>query len=344
MQKFNGEHGDFFQTTLVHTGQHYDYKMSKIFFRDLELPEPDIYLGVGSGTHAEQTGKVMIESEKVLSQKKSDLVVVVGDVNSTLAVALAAVKLRIPLAHIEAGIRMFNRDIPEEINRLLTDAISDYLFTPSLKAGENLEKEGIPREKVFLVGNIMIDSLLHNRKRAEQSPILSQLDLRQGEYALLTLHRPGNVDQKESLTDILTAIGTISQRIPVVFPVHPRTRNKMKDFDLFNQPGRNSPFLLIEPLGYLDFLNLMMNAKFVMTDSGGIEAETTVLGIPCLTLLDITGWEETVNQGTNVLVGSDGQKLKEEAFKILDGITRPSHYPELWDGKTAERIIRVLSR
>lgn len=330
---------------LVHTGQHYDYEMSRIFFDDLELPEPVIYLGVGSGTHAQQTARVMVRLEKVLIKEKPDLVMVVGDVNSTLAGALAAVKLHIPVAHIEAGIRLFDWDFPEEINRLVTDTISDYLFTPSVEADENLKKEGIPDRRIFLVGNVMIDSLLHNRQKAEQSQILSQLKSRQKGYALLTLHRPSNVDNRKSLSSILTAIGSICQRIPVVFPVHPRTQKKIKEFNLLKQfPITSNQFLLFEPLGYLDFLKLMMNARFVMTDSGGIEPETTVLGIPCLTLLDTTGWKETVSQGTNTVVGSDRQKLIEEAFRILDGKSRKGNIPKLWDGKAAERIVEILGR
>jgi len=344
--KHNIEHGTAnIKPVLIHTGQHYDYEMSQIFFQELELPKPDLYLGIGSGTHAEQTGRIMIELEKALFLEKPDLVIVVGDVNSTLAAALAAVKLRIPVAHVEAGLRSKDKSMPEEINRLLTDVISDYLFVTSPYAVENLKREGIPEAKIFLVGNIMIDTLLYSRKKAEQSQILSQLGLKKEGYALLTLHRPVNVDQKESLANILAAIVTISQRIPVVFPAHPRTQKKLEEFDLISHlPGKDRQLIYIEPLGYLDFLKLMMNARFVMTDSGGIEAETTILDIPCLTTLDTTGWEETVSQGTNIIVGNHGQRLVAEAIKLLEGKNTPSHHPELWDGKTAERIVNIFAK
>jgi len=328
---------------LVHTGQHYDYEMSQIFFKDLELPQPDIYLGVGSGTHAEQTAKVMIELEKVLLKEKPDLVVVVGDVNSTLAAALAAVKLCIPVAHVEAGLRSYDRAMPEEINRLLTDAVSDYLFTPSPDADENLRKEGIPEDKIFLVGDVMVDSLLHNKAEAAKSVILHQLSLAEKGYALLTLHRPSNVDEKESLLRIIRALSEISRTIRIVFPAHPRTQKRLREFDLLSHlPIANQEFLLIDPLGYLDFLNLEMNAKFVMTDSGGIQEETTVLDVPCLTLRNTTERPITISQGTNVLVWNDTQTIIEEAFKILDGNAKKGKCPEFWDGMTAERIIDII--
>ncbi len=327
---------------LVHTGQHYDYEMSQVFFQDLGLPQPDIYLSVGSGTHAEQTGKIMIEFEQTLFKEKPDLVIVVGDVNSTLAAALAAVKLHVPVAHVEAGLRSYDRTMPEEINRLLTDVISDYLFTPSPDADKNLRREGIADEKIFFVGNVMVDNLLYSMEKAEMSQILTRLGLDKGGYAVLTLHRPGNVDNKERLTNVLSAINSISQKIPVVFPVHPRTEKNIENFGLHSLfTGNRISF--IKPLGYLDFLKLEMNARFVMTDSGGIEPETTVLGVSCLTLLDTTAWKETVSQGTNTLVGSSSQKLVEEAYKILDGKGKKGNCPELWDGKTAERIINILT-
>jgi len=344
---------------LIHTGQHYDYVMSQVFFQDLELPQPDIYLGVGSGTHAEQTGRTMIELEKVLFKESPDLVIVVGDVNSTLAAALAAVKLHIPVAHVEAGLRSFDRTMPEEINRLLTDAISDYLFTPSPDAGENLRKEGIPDDKIFLVGDVMVDSLLGNKAEAAQSPILHQLNLAEKGYALLTLHRPSNVDEKESLLRIIKALSEISQKIPIVFPAHPRTRKRLKEFGLLSQfldispesrpepesrPIPNHQLLITAPVGYLDFLNLEMNAKFVMTDSGGIQEETTVLSIPCLTLRNSTERPITITKGTNTLVWNNTERIVEEAFKILDGKGKEGKCPELWDGKTAERIVEVVGK
>lgn len=327
---------------LVHTGQHYDYEMSQVFFQDLKLPQPDIYLGVGSETHAEQIGKVMIEFEQMLFKENPDLVVVVGDVNSTLAAALATVKLHIPIAHVEAGLRSHDKTMPEEINRLLTDHISDYLFTTSRYDDDNLKKENIASDKIFLVGNIMIDSLLYSREVAERSNILSRLSLEEQGYALLTLHRPSNVDNKKNLTNILSAINSISQKIPVVFPVHPRTKKNIDGFgfhDLFT--GNHVSF--IKPLGYLDFLKLEMNARLVMTDSGGIQVETTALEVPCLTLLNSPVWVITHTQGTNILVSSNSEKLVEEVYKILDGKSKKGNCPELWDGKTAERIVDILA-
>lgn len=343
MQKFDEEHARFYEPILVHTGQHYDYEMSQIFFEDLELPQPDMHLGVGSGTHAEQTGKVMIEFEKVLLKERPDLVIVVGDVNSTLAVALAAVKLRVSVAHVEAGIRSYDRAKPEEINRLLTDHISDYLFTTSKYDDDNLKREGISSDKIFCVGNTMVDSLLFNKQIAEKSNILSQLDLNKQGYALLTLHRPSNVDDKQSLTRIMTALRQVARRIPVVFPAHPRTQKNIAGFGL-GKFFQDETIRLIQPLGYLDFLNLEMNSRFVITDSGGIQAETTVLDVPCLTVLDSPVWLITHEQGTNTLVGSNSQKLTQEALKILDGKTQKSKCPELWDGRAAERIVEILSK
>ncbi|MBN2186938.1 MAG: UDP-N-acetylglucosamine 2-epimerase (non-hydrolyzing) [Dehalococcoidia bacterium] len=345
------------QHLLIHTGQHYDYVMSQVFFQDLELPQPDIYLDVGSGTHAEQTGRTMIELEKVLFKERPDLVIVVGDVNSTLAAALAAVKLHIPVAHVEAGLRSFDRTMPEEINRLLTDAISDYLLTPSPDADENLKKEGIPDDKIFLVGDVMVDSLLYNKAKAAQSKIIQQLNLTEKGYALLTLHRPGNVDEKESLLRIIKALSEVSRRIPIVFPAHPRTQKRLKEFGLLSQfldispESRAEPesrpifkhqLLITAPVGYLDFLKLEMHARFVMTDSGGIQEETTVLGIPCLTLRNSTERPITITEGSNTMVGNNTERIIEEAFKILDGKGKESGCPDLWDGRAAERIVEVI--
>ena len=348
--------GNTIEPTLVHTGQHYDYEMSQAFFQDLELPKPDIYLGVGSGTHAEQTGKVMIELEKVLLSEKPDLVVVVGDVNSTLAAAIAAVKLNTSVAHVEAGLRSYDRAMPEEINRLLTDQISDYLFTPSPDANENLKKEGVPKEKIFLVGNVMVDSLLFNKDKADQSTILSRLKLAEKGYALLTLHRPGNVDEKHSLTNIMGAITEISGRIPVVFPAHPRTQKKLREFgvnvpatvitnlDELDKHSRfNERLLIIPPLGYLDFLKLEMYARLVMTDSGGIQEETTVLSVPCLTLRDTTERPITITQGTNTIVGSNRGKIVQEVSRVLACESQSLPQIDLWDGMTARRIVAVLA-
>ena len=354
IEKHNAsESKNFIEPVLVHTGQHYDYEMSKVFFEDLELPEPDIHLGIGSGSHAEQTGKVLIEFEKVLIERKPDLALVVGDVNSTLAAALAAVKLHIPVAHVEAGLRSFDREMPEEINRLLTDAISDYLFTPSPDADENLKNEGISKEKIFLVGNVMVDSLLFNKDIAARSEILSRLGLQRGEYALLTLHRPGNVDCRNNLSKISLALMDVSQRIPIIFPCHPRTSKNINQYGLGKYfkvvDGGASGNLnangvhLIHPLGYLDFLQLMINCKFVMTDSGGIQEETTVLNIPCLTLRNTTERPITISEGTNILVGNNILKIVNEAFEILDGSGKRGSRPQLWDGGAGDRIVEILA-
>ena len=347
---------------LVHTGQHYDVNMSDYFFRDLDIPEPDIHLGVGSGNHGQQTGKVLIEFERVLLQEKPDLVIVVGDVNSTLACALAAVKLHIPVAHVEAGLRSFDRRMPEEINRILTDAISDYLFTPSPDGDENLLKEGIPSQKIFLVGDIMVDSLLFNLEMAKKTGILEHLGLRKKsstnhcqlttDYCLLTLHRPSNVDDKDVFLRIVTALSEISKRIPIIFPAHPRTRKMIDEFnieryfvDLTNNklPITNNGIYLATPFGYLDFLNLMAHAKIVLTDSGGIQEETTVLNIPCITLRDTTERPSTLTEGTNVLVKDDPERIVEEVEKILAGNGRKGTCPKIWDGHTAERIVNILA-
>lgn len=329
------------KTTLVHSGQHYDHEMSQVFFQDLKLPRPDVYLGVGSGTHSEQIGKTMMGLERVLLKEEADLVIVVGDVNSTLAGALAAVKSGIPVAHVEAGLRSYDRSMPEEINRLLTDAISDYLFTPSLDADDNLKKEGILAEKIFLVGNVMVDSLLHNREAIKRSQILSRLDVKQKNYALLTMHRPNNVDSGESLLRIGAALKKISLRIPIIFPIHPRTKKNTEKFGLKGL-FEDKHILLIEPLGYLDFLKLTTDARFVMTDSGGIQEETTVLKIPCLTLRDSTERPITISQGTNTLVGNKTSVIMQEATKILDNKGKKGSIPPLWDGKTAQRIVNII--
>ncbi len=332
------------EPVLVHTGQHYDYEMSRVFFEDLELPEPDVYLGVGSGTHAVQTGKTMVAFEGVLLREKPDMVVVVGDVNATLAAALAAAKLCIPVAHVEAGLRSYDKTMPEEINRVLTDQIADLLFTPSPDDSENLIKEGIAGSKIHFVGNVMVDSLLNNLNQAKDRPVLSRLGLQKDGYALLTLHRPANVDNRDRLLKIMESLREIAARIPVVFPVHPRTRKNMENFKLGDLLKGEASIRFIEPLGYLDFLCLTMNAGLVMTDSGGVQEEATVLNIPCLTLRDTTEWKVTVTVGTNTLAGSANHAFVEEAFNILDGKGKKGSRPELWDGKTAERIVEIISR
>ena len=347
-----------FDQLLLHTGQHYDYEMSKSFFNDLGLNEPDICLGVGSGTHAEQTGKIMIEFERVCFQEKPDLVIVVGDVNSTIACAIVAAKLCIPIAHIEAGLRSFDRTMPEEINRILTDQISDYLFTTCEDANQNLIKEGIPENKIFFVGNTMIDTLLNHMEIAKNSVILGKLGLRKNnkikKYAIVTLHRPSNVDNLKILKGIFNALNELAREISIIFPAHPRTIKQIKNFKLqeminyeenfmsneLTKTNRNT--LAIPPLGYLDFLCLMSNAAIVLTDSGGIQEETTILGIPCLTLRNSTERPITVKEGTNTVVGNDPDKIVNIAFSILKNGTPRKKTPKYWDGKAAQKIIEVL--
>jgi len=331
------------QYVLLHTGQHYDKEMSSVFFEDLKLPRPDVYLGVGSGSHAEQTAKTMLAFERALVKEKPDLVLVVGDVNSTLACSLVATKEHIPVAHVEAGLRSFNWEMPEEINRVLTDRIADFLFTTEKDANKNLEKEGIPKEKIFFVGNVMVDTLMKNREKAEEkSNILKKLGLEKESYAALTLHRAEIVDKKEVLTDILSAIDKIQEMIKIVYPIHPRTRERIKEFGFEKIVQRMGNLIVVNPLGYLDFLKLMCNSKFVLTDSGGIQEETTVLGIPCLTLRGETERPVTVNEGTNIVIGTDKKRIIEESMKILQGPSKKGRIPELWDGKAAERIVNIL--
>ncbi|MGB9721869.1 MAG: non-hydrolyzing UDP-N-acetylglucosamine 2-epimerase, partial [bacterium] len=335
-----------FDTFIVHSGQHYDKEMSKVFFDDLSLPRPKIYLGVGSGTHSEQTAKVMIEFEKICIKEKPDLVIVVGDVNTTLAGALTATKLCIPVAHIEAGLRSFDRTMPEEINRILTDHISDFLFTTCEDANENLVKEGIPKSKIFFVGNVMIDTLMRHINIAKKSDILNRLALVDKKYAVLTLHRPSNVDNPSDLKKILHPIVRISKALPVIYPAHPRARAQIEKMR-FDKILSNSNVILIAPLGYLDFLCLMSNATFVMTDSGGIQEETTILGIPCLTLRDNTERPITIKQGTNRLVGNDPERIIKEAFSIIIKRNKKERLsirkiPKYWDGRAGKRIVRIL--
>lgn len=329
---------------LIHTGQHYDETMSKHFFEDLGMPEPDINLGVGSGLHGEQTAKVMIDFEKVVLREAPELVIVVGDVNSTLACALVASKLNIKLAHVEAGLRSYDRGMPEEINRVLTDQISDYLFTTSNDAVQNLLKEGISEKKIFFVGNVMIDSLLRLRERAEISMILKRLNLDSDQYAVLTLHRPSNVDIKEVFDEILAALEEIQKEIKIVFPIHPRSKKMIEEFGWEGRVNGLKNLVLSEPIGYLDFLKLVSNSKFVMTDSGGIQTETTVLQIPCLTLRDNTEWLITFKEGTNIVVGCKREEIIKEALSIIDGKKVNGRIPELWDGLAAQRIVRILMK
>jgi len=335
--------GTKFQPLVVHTGQHYDAAMSDSFFRDLELPEPDTHLGVGSASHAAQTAAVMERFEPVVLSEKPDWVLVVGDVNSTLACALVCVKLGVKVAHVEAGLRSRDRTMPEEINRLLTDQIADLLLTPSADADANLRAEGIPQERIRLVGNVMIDSLLRNLERARASQIKHELGVGDAEYAVLTLHRPSNVDQRETFARILSALESITKTLPVIFPVHPRTRKTIAELGLSDRVAAMTNLRLIDPLGYLDFLNLYSSARLVLTDSGGIQEETTFLNIPCLTLRENTERPITVELGTNVIVGTDTNRIVAAANAALNGSAKksPSSIP-LWDGHASERILDAL--
>ena len=332
-----------FLPLVVHTGQHYDSAMSDSFFRDLELPEPDTHLGVGSASHAVQTAAIMERFEPVVLREKPDWVLVVGDVNSTIACALVCVKLGVKVAHVEAGLRSRDRSMPEEINRLLTDQIADLLFTPSQDANENLLAEGIPRERIHLVGNVMIDSLQQNLQTARARNTREQFGLSGVKYALLTLHRPSNVDLRDSFERILDALEVIATKLPILFPVHPRTRKTIAELGLSARVESIRDLLIVEPLGYLSFLNLMSNASIVLTDSGGIQEETTALGVPCLTLRENTERPITVEMGTNVVVGTDPTKIITMAMAAMNGFAKKLQYrPPLWDGHTSERILNAL--
>ena len=323
---------------LVHTGQHYDARMSDVFFQDLGMPAPDVHLGVGSGTHAQQTAKVMTEIEPVLMREKPDVVVVAGDVNSTVAAALVAAKMGLAVAHVEAGLRSRDWSMPEEINRVLTDRLSDLLFTPSPDGDANLVAEGIDRARIHFVGNVMIDSLRAALPRARESRIHERMELPRKGYALATLHRPSNVDDPRALSRLLSALAEVAAQLPVVFPIHPRTRARLPAS--FEAPGLK----LVEPLGYLDFLALTAEARLVMTDSGGIQEETTALGVPCLTLRENTERPVTVEVGTNQLVGTDPAKAVAAVRQVLEGRARPGRVPEKWDGRAAERVAEALVR
>ncbi|MFZ5471394.1 MAG: non-hydrolyzing UDP-N-acetylglucosamine 2-epimerase [Myxococcota bacterium] len=329
---------------LVHTGQHYDAQMSDVFFADLGLPPPDLHLGVGSGSHAAQTAKLLLELEKVFERIRPGLVSVVGDVNSTLAAALVAAKLGIPVAHVEAGLRSFDRSMPEEVNRVVTDRLSDLLLTPSADGDANLLEEGVDPRSIFRVGNVMIDSLLAAQPRALQLPVLERLGLTARGYGVCTLHRPSNVDDPAVLGGLLLALGVISTSLPIVFPVHPRTRRMLAQGSLRVMPAAHPGLRLCEPLGYLEFLALTAQARLVLTDSGGLQEETTALGVPCLTLRENTERPVTVSVGTNVVVGTDPARIEAEAAKVLAGRGKEGRVPELWDGRAAYRIAEVYER
>jgi UDP-N-acetylglucosamine 2-epimerase (non-hydrolysing) len=322
------------QQSLIHTGQHYDANMSGAFFPQLGVPDPDVNLGVGSGSHARQTAEVMIRFESVVLQRKPDLVLVYGDVNSTLAAALVCAKLRVPVGHVEAGLRSFDRTMPEEINRLLTDQIADLLFTPSEDGDANLLREGIPPARIYRVGNVMIDSLVDQLPKA----IACRLDSLPERFALITLHRPSNVDDLQTLKSILDSLLGISMQLGVVFPVHPRTRQRIAEWGL-----TTGELHLLEPMPYVEFLALQRRATVVITDSGGVQEESTYLGVPCLTLRDNTERPITVSLGTNTLVGQDRKKLNSELSNILAGKAKRGVIPPLWDGDAGERIAEILA-
>ena len=334
-----------FDVRLIHTGQHYDRQMSTLFFEELGMPKPDLDLQVGSGSHGEQTGQIMIRFEPVLKQELPDMVMVFGDVNSTVAAALCAAKMGIHVAHVEAGLRSFDRTMPEELNRILTDHLSDYLFITEPSGRTNLLREGIPETKIFFVGNVMVDTLVKHRERARGLAAREKLGLAAQSYGILTLHRPSNVDAPETLDGIWEAVSEIAKELPVVFPCHPRTRPHLNPLLIkLNGPnGLKEPRVIItDPLGYLEFLSLMIDARLVLTDSGGIQEETTVLGIPCLTLRDNTERPVTIEQGTNVLVGSNRERIVAAAVKVLNGGSHEGRVPELWDGSAAKRIAQIL--
>ncbi len=331
---------DWATPVIVHTGQHYDINMSDAFFQDLNLPEPDLHLGIGSGTHAQQTGNVMIAYEQAIMKTPPDLVVVVGDVNSTMAATVASAKLGIKVAHLEAGLRSFDRTMPEEINRMVTDTLADILWTPSPDGDENLIKEGIAKEKIIRVGNIMIDSLEMMRDKIEKQTAYKAFNLKANEYGLITLHRPANVDNPDTLEQLCHALINMSHKLPLLFPVHPRTRKNLENYELMPQLDKAENLILTEPVNYIRFMSLVFNCRLVITDSGGIQEETTYLGIPCLTLRPNTERPITIDQGTNQLCKLED--LESRVNGILSGKTAKSSVPELWDGQTADRVVKSI--
>ena len=326
---------------LLHTGQHYDDNMSKVFFDDLNMKKPDIYLGIGSGSHATQTAKVMVEFEQVCSQYNPSMVVVVGDVNSTLACSLVSAKLNIKCAHVEAGLRSFDREMPEEINRIVTDSICDILLTPSDDGDENLINEGVHESKIHMVGNVMIDSLLNNLDVAKNLDVLTKYAISK-DYVLVTLHRPSNVDEKSVFSDIISALEELSGDVEFVFPMHPRTKKMAEKFQLYSQIESIPGMKITEPAGYLEFISLMSKSKLVLTDSGGLQEETTALGIPCLTIRENTERPVTITQGTNQLVGTNKERIIQYGQEALQGNGKAGQIPKFWDGKTSARIVDVL--
>ncbi len=332
------------EPVLVHTGQHYEEKMSEVFFKELGLPEPDINLNVSGGSLTWQTSQTMLRLEPVVVDVSPALVIVVGDVNSTLAASVVAAQLNIPLAHVEAGLRSRDRTMPEENNRIVVDHLADFLFVTEQSGIDNLRSEGIPDEKIFFVGNVMVDTLLFNIEKAKQSDILDCLGLTKGRYALVTLHRPSNSDDRTALEEILTALCEISRDITVVLPVHPRTRKRIEDFGLGDMIENEPGFLVTNPLGYLDFLYAMMEAHVVLTDSGGIQEETTILGIPCITMRNNTERPITVQGGTNILAGTRGSDIISAYCSLPESSIRSLRHPPLWDGRASERILDILEQ
>ena len=329
---------------LVHTGQHYDARMSDVFFDDLGLPEPDVFLGVGSGSHAEQTAKIMVGFEKIILEEKPDAVLVVGDVNSTIACAMVAVKMGIKVVHVEAGLRSFDRTMPEEINRLMTDVICDYLYVSEESGLVNLRHEGVAENKIIHVGNCMIDSLITNLPKARDRKILTDLNLKGQDFILSTIHRPANVDSESKSAIIVETLLELANKIKIVLPLHPRSRKNLMNFGLFDSIAQNKNIILIEPAGYLDFVCLMYHSKLLLTDSGGIQEETTYLGKPCLTLRESTERPSTVTEGTNIMIPQlDKQVIIGHVNDILNGKIKQGRIPKFWDGHTAERIVEHLS-
>lgn len=327
---------------IIHTGQHYDEKLSKIFFDELGIPKPDINLEVGSGEREYQIREIKKRFRPILEKENPDLVIVVGDINSTIACAESAKEAKIKVAHVEAGLRSKDLDMPEEQNRIATDKISDYLFVTEKSGLENLEKEEISNEKVFFAGNVMIDTLIKNLEKSKSSKILEKFDLRKKEYAVTTIHRPSNVDKKEDIQEILNILKDVQSHIKLVLPLHPRTRNSLEKFNLKKEINDMPNLILTDPMGYLDFLNLISQSKFVLTDSGGIQEETTYLGIPCLTMRENTERPITITEGSNALVGRDKSLILSNVKDILEGRFKEFRIPKLWDGKTAERIIDII--
>lgn len=330
---------------IVHTGQHYDEKMSAIFFKQLEMPIPDYYLGVGSGSHAETTAKIMVEFEQIVKKEQPDLVLVVGDVNSTLACAIVAKKMNIKLAHVEAGLRSGDDQMPEEVNRILTDSIADYLFVTEQSGMVNLAREGAKKEQVFFVGNVMIDSLCYYKKKAQKLPLLETLNVRPKEYVLMTMHRPSNVDEVEKLEVIIEVIKTVCENQKMIFPLHPRTTKNLKKHELFEQLKAIPNLIVLEPQGYLEFLLLMANSNVIITDSGGIQEESTYLKVPCLTIRDTTERPITIDLGTNTLIPELATDLIIKNYKkAISTSEKSTTIPPLWDGMAAERIAQVIDR